>query len=127
MQRSKFTQARRDAIVAAIQAGHPIPSAAGMAGLAKATVYDWLNKGEKEPGGQYGAFAQAVAEAQSQAADFAIGSITRAMPDDWRAAMEFLSRRFPDEWAKRERHEVTGAKGEPIKVELVWPTGVADE
>jgi len=117
----KFTAARRAAVVEALGKGHGLSTAAGIAGIDRRTLYNWLNRGDKNPEGTYGQFARDCAEAEAKAADVAIGAIAKAMPDDWRAAMEYLSRRRPDEWGKAERHEVTGKAGEPIKVEVVWP------
>lgn len=38
------------------------------------------------------------------------------MQGDWRAALEYLKRRFPDEWT--ERHQVTGKDGEPLVIAI---------
>lgn len=118
---SKFTAQRRTRILEALRTGHSLTSAAALAGITRQTLYNWLARGEKSPDGQYGRFAQDVAVASAESADAAIKSVTGAFEDDWRAAMEFLSRRFPDEWGKRERHEVSGPKGEPIRIEVKWP------
>lgn len=123
--RSKFTAERRKAIVEALERGNTLTHAAALAGVSRDAVYEWLAKGAKatDPASTYRKFAEDVARANALVADFAIGKIRTAMPDDWRAAMTFLERRFPDEYAKRERHEVSGPKGEPVKIELKWPTG----
>lgn len=123
--RSKFTAERRKAIIEALERGNTLTHAAALAGVSRETIYDWLQKGDKatDPASTYKRFAEDVARANALVADHAIGKITSAMPDDWRAAMTFLERRFPDEYAKRERHEVSGPKGEPVKVVLTWPTG----
>ena len=120
--RSKFTADRKKTIIQAFKDGHGPTNAAAKGGISKRTLYYWFERGEKHPDGAYGKFVQEVAEASAKAADVAIKSVTKAFPDDWRAAMEFLSRRFPDEWAKRKRHEFFGPKGEPIRVEVKWPT-----
>lgn len=119
---SKFTTQRRAAIIEAVAKGHSLTSAAAFGGISKQTLFSWLAKAEKQPDGQYEQFARDLALASAQAADIAVGAIKAAMPDDWRAAMEFLARRFPDDWSKAERHEVSGPKGEPIKIEVKWPT-----
>lgn len=36
---------------------------------------------------------------------------------DWRAAMTILERRFPEDWGKRDRVEVSGPDGGPVQVE----------
>ena len=123
--RSKFTADRRKAILEALERGNTLTHAAALAGVSREAVYDWLKRGAeaKDPEPAYRRFAEDVARANALVADYAVGKIKDAMPDDWRASMTFLERRFPEEYAKRERHEVSGPKGEPIKVELQWPTG----
>lgn len=123
--RSKFTVARCAGIVEALERGNTLTHAAALNGVARETVYAWLAKGEKatDPESTYRRFYEDVSRANALVADFAVGKIKAAMPDDWRAAMTFLERRFPDEYSKRERHEVSGPSGEPIKIELKWPTG----
>jgi transposase len=122
---SKFTAARRKAIVEAIARGNTLGHAAALAGVSRKTVYQWLAKGEAatNPRSSYRMFAEDVARANAQVAEEMIGVIREKAPDDWRAAMTFLERRFPDDYAKRERHEVAGPSDGPIKIEVVWPTG----
>lgn len=122
MGRSKFTEATRKAILEGIEAGLPLNQAAGRAGVGRRTVYDWLAKGAENPDGSYADFALAVEEANANAAFDAVEELRKAGRDDWRASLAYLERRFPEEWSRRERHEVTGADGAPIKIELQWPT-----
>ena len=62
---------------------------------------------------------QALAEFSYVAArKFALNAASiRHRVDDWRAAMAFLQRRFPDRWQKRQATEITGKNGGPIKTE----------
>lgn len=121
----KFTATRRTAIVEALQRGNTLSHACALAGVSRQAVYDWLKKGEatENPNSAYRRFAEDVARANATVADEMIGVIRDAAPDDWRAAMTFLERRFPDDFSKRERHEVAGPNDGPISIELVWPTG----
>jgi len=41
----------------------------------------------------------------------------KAMPSTPTAVLAFLERRFPAEWSRTERHELTGAEGGPVQVE----------
>lgn len=118
---SKFTADRRKAIVDGIRSGLPRRLAAARAGIVKQTFYNWLDEGAKNPDGAYGRFVADVDAAEAAFAADILEKWTGAIPDDWRAGMELLSRRLPDEYGKRERHEVTGAAGEPIKIEVTWP------
>jgi transposase len=122
----KFTKERRERILGALRAGLPIRRAAGFAGISAQTLYNWLERGAKAPEGEYGKFAQAIEQAQAELTQEMLGHITRAAEDDWRASAHVLERRFPDEWGKKERHEVSGPAGEPIKIEVTWP-GVPPE
>ena len=45
------------------------------------------------------------------------------MADDWRAAMTYLERRFPDRWGRRQRHEVSGPDGGAIAIAGGWDLG----
>lgn len=48
---------------------------------------------------------------------------TADMPGDWRAAMEYLARRDPDNWARQKiSHEHTGKDGEDLKI--IFKTGM---
>ena len=38
----------------------------------------------------------------------AVGLISTAMADDWRAALEYLKRRHPDRWQDRSKRKVSG-------------------
>jgi transposase len=121
---AKFTKARADAIVKALEKGHAFKHACALAGISFTTGYRWLDQGragESDPG--KAKFAERVEEANAKAAEYALGHIRSAMPKDWRASMAFLERRFPDEYTKRERHEISGPKDGPVEIVVTWPTG----
>jgi len=42
--------------------------------------------------------------------------VQKAMVDDWKAAMTWMERKFPDLWSRGERREITGAGGGPVEV-----------
>ena len=123
---TKFTAEVRSRVLEGIRIGLPIKMAAARAGIAKQTLYNWLAEAEKKPDGAYGKFAAELDLAQADFAAKVLGHWNDAIPDDWRAGVEMLGRRFPDEFGKRERHEVSGPAGEAIKVEVKWP-GAAPE
>jgi hypothetical protein len=124
MAAKKFTQGVRTTILDALRAGNTLTHSAGLAGVSRAVVYQWLTRGKDAPAGSaYRQFAEDVEQANAEAAARLVQIVSEAAVDDWRAAMTLLERRFPDEYAKRERHEVAGPQDGPIKVELVWPTG----
>jgi transposase len=113
---SKLTPAVQDRIVAAIRAGNYAEPAARSAGVSPATYHRWMARGEKEPSGIYRDFYEAVRKAEADAEVEAVARVRRAMPDDWRASMTYLERRYPERWRRRDSHEHTGAGGGPVRI-----------
>jgi hypothetical protein len=62
---SKFTEARRQRILAMLAAGGSRRTAASVSGIGPATLTTWIRRGERVPGGQYGEFRRNVEEAES--------------------------------------------------------------
>jgi hypothetical protein len=62
---SKFTEARRQRILAVLEAGGSRRTAASVSGIAPATLTGWLRRGERVPEGRYGKFRREVLDAQS--------------------------------------------------------------
>jgi hypothetical protein len=88
-----------------LERGNTLTHACALAGVSRTQVYAWIGKGEAATNADSAAkrFAEDVAPANAIVADEAIGTIRNAMSDDWGAAMTVLERRFPGEFAKRER------------------------
>jgi hypothetical protein len=70
--------------------------------------YPYWNDGLSPP-----AFFEAYRKAEATAEEKAIKAIYAAFPDDWRAAVTYLERRYPSRWARRQNVDVTG-KGQPM-------------
>ena len=49
----------------------------------------------------YLGFLEAYTRASADAEIHAVGVLRAAMPEDWRAALAYLERRYPDRWRKR--------------------------
>jgi hypothetical protein len=62
---SKFTEARRQRILAILAAGGSRRTAASVSGIGPATLTAWIRRGERVPGGRYGEFRQNVEKAES--------------------------------------------------------------
>jgi hypothetical protein len=132
---SKFTPDRAAVIIEALTKGHGIRHAAGLALVGQATAYRWLDAGKSalaaEDEGEtltpeqiaFRDFYLGAEAASAAAAEYALGMVTNAMPKDWRAALALLERRFPDDYTKRERREISGPKDGPIEVIVQWPSG----
>ena len=75
--RYKYSSKKLDLVKQGLHGGGSISSACGAAGISVKTFYRWKDELIKD-------------QAQT----------------DWRAAAWILERRYPDEWAKRQEHEV---------------------
>ena len=62
-------------------------------------------------------FAEALKSACAQAYMRNLGIIQKAATKMWQAAAWWLERKFPEEWARRDRFEHTGPGGGPIPVQ----------
>lgn len=62
-------------------------------------------------------FLDAVERAESESQVIAVSHLMKPMPSTPTAVLVWLERRFPQEWSRTERHELTGAEGGPVQVE----------
>ena len=119
---TKLTRERIKQIAGNIYpAGNYFEVACELSGVGASTGYDWLAIGEgRQPNttgtsiNLYREFSDAVRKANADVENSAIVHWRTAFGDDWRAAAEYLARRFPERWKKVERSELTGAAGGPI-------------
>jgi transposase len=84
--------------------------AARYAGIGRSTLYRWLERGEADSDGgiesEHGVLWARVVRAEAVAEVEAVAVLHRAMDEDggnWRAAVAFLSRRYPSRWGTTER------------------------
>lgn len=106
---SGLTQAVHDRIVELLQSGCTFEVAAQAAGVARATFYVWLQRGEAAAAADstdrreapYRALVEAVAEARAVAEVKALTTIQRAAIQEgsWQAAAWYLERSFPERYA----------------------------
>ena len=118
-----------DEIVKSIKTGMYIKDAVQIAGVSKKTFYLWKEQGEKidtrcvnDEGEiiqkEYKKlskseklklhFLHSVRQAEAQAKQVLVAAVFSHIRDDWRAAMEMLARRFPEDWAKKEYMDFKG-------------------
>jgi len=115
-----LTPARHLSIVTQLQRGAYYQTAARFAGIHPATLQTWITRGfneqqriangttPSETEAPFLALHEDVQEAQAQAELHAIDEWRKQIPEDWRAAKDFLARRFPERWANnQERGQVT--------------------
>ena len=91
-------QAKKQALLQALRNGHTRTDAAGLAGIHKDTLYEWL---KRDP-----SFSDEVLRAELSAVDYHLGCWRDGAKDDWRASMEYLARRRPDDYARKETQQV---------------------
>ena len=99
---SKFTDDRVASIIAALEIGATRKDAALSAGVDYTTFLRWMQKGEAAKSGMFYEFYHAASAAEGEARlKFTTTIAQAAAKGDWRAAMEYLSRRDRDNWSKR--------------------------
>lgn len=90
---SKFTKARKERVVQAIQAGCTYEMAADYAGVSRTTLWTWLKKGEDPKMKSYCTFLNLVKKAEVEGAMVHLGTISQASLKDWKASAWILERR----------------------------------
>jgi hypothetical protein len=94
-------------ILDALRAGCTYEASASAGPISPSTFYEWMRHGETDPESAYGEFAERVRDAELEAERRITEQWTAAVPSDWRAAVAFLERRFPERWRKPEHRHHT--------------------
>jgi transposase-like protein len=116
---TKLTPQAKQRIVAAIRAGNYAETSARSAGISPATYYRWLKRGADEEAGIYRELLDEVRLAEADAEVHAVATIRKAMPKDWRAALAYIERRYPDRWRRRDADSASpGASGDAERLDL---------
>jgi transposase len=115
---TKLTPEVQERLCEAIAAGNYYEPACAYAGVAYSTFMHWKTQGETAKSGPYRQFLEAVKEAEAKAEMRMVEQWRSQMPEDWRAARDFLARRFPGRWGPKEQ----GDHGQGR-----WPGAVARE
>ncbi len=111
--RTKLTRKIIRSLSANVRKGATFKAAAASTGIAKQTLYNWIDRGNKETSGIYRELVDSL-EANSARVEI---EITESIVDiirekgDGRVGLEWLRRRNPGDWNIPERSEVaqTGA------------------
>lgn len=105
----KLTPAIQEKIGANIQLGMSLKNSALAAGISESTFYDWLSKGEQTARGKYAEFSEYITESKAIAEQLQVQIIHKAADGgDWKAAQFILERRFPDEWGRIDKLDISG-------------------
>lgn len=117
--RGRRTKALRrdivDRIVEAIATGCTYEAAAAAGPISVRTFYEWMGRAETDQierveNSPYIEFADRV-EAANLEAELRITQLwVAAIPNDWRAARDFLERRFPSRWRRPETRQVAAVQ-----------------
>ena len=116
----KLTPETHKAIVDAVRAGNYAETAAMAAGITPATFYNWTARGREAKQGIYFEFLDAIEKAKASAEIRDVALIERAATDTWTAAAWMLERKFPARWGRREKLEVAGDGGGPVKIVIEY-------
>lgn len=106
MAKLKLTDRLCDDICNDIKAGVPIKHAAIAHGISKSTFYDWYGKGEQAKSGKFKKFYDKVEESKSVAVTLRARRIYKAGEDCWQADAWWLERVDPDNFGKKDFHDV---------------------
>lgn len=94
----------------AIAAGNHIQTACAYVGIDRGTYYCWMHRAKQRPNTIYGEFARAMDAAQAECEVRIAAQWQQKVPEDWRAARDFLAKRFPERWGDQVRIRVEAEK-----------------
>ncbi len=129
--KTKLTEEVQTQFTGLIAQGIFVRQACEFVGISEQTIYNWMARGsaeilrlENDPKAKpikkeapYVSFFQQVKKAENTSEIRSVTQWQNAIKDgDWRAAKDFLARRFPDRWSPR--IEITGAEGAPVQVNM---------
>lgn len=112
---SKRTPEREARLYEALRAGNTRRASCAYAGISESTLATWLER--------YNDFRDAIEKAEADAEIRNVAIIQKAASDTWQAAAWWLERRRPADF--RQRQEMTGADGGPLKIVVEYATGDA--
>lgn len=99
---SKLTPALEKEIVGYLEGGNFREVAAELAGVDKATMRRWVQRGRREPSGLWGSFARRVREAERRAEANMLRIVVLGAAEDPKHAEWFLERKFPERWGRKD-------------------------
>lgn len=98
---TKLTAAREAAILNALRAGSTRTAAAEANDIPRETLSRWIAHNVT--------FRHAVLAAEADAELRMLVTVRQAAEKDWKAALAWLERRRPDDWARQDRVEIIGS------------------
>lgn len=107
MPKMTFSREKAQKVIDLVRQGNYLNVAAKAAGYSVGTVHYWIQTGEgknKERGPDEDTiwFAQEVRKAEAECETGLVEKLLAALPKEPRLIIEFLARRWPERWGKRE-------------------------
>ena len=111
---TKLTDELQELICSIIADGCDQKDAWAAAGISKTTFGNWVNKGMAARTGKYRRFVDALTRARVEWKGARVRKIQKAK--DWRADFALLECKYPAEFGRKRRMELTGADGGPVAI-----------
>ena len=89
----------KNKLVNAIKAGNYIEASCRHAGISKTTYYRWKEEAKDCTRGKLFDFMKEIEQAEASVEIRVVAQWQTHMEKDWRAGVEYLSRKFPDRWS----------------------------
>ena len=129
---TRLTPALTAAIAALVEKGADPGSAGEAVGVSRATVNEWLRRGEdrddRDNGPAFATFATEVRAAEARVLASVVEAWTAAaVGGDWRAGAAWAARRFPDAWGERRQVSVGVSAEEPLTLSRLGEMMKAEE
>lgn len=100
----------------ALKSGNTKKNACLLAGCSETQLYKWLRDPNCETEDTLAwQFASSIKKSIAEAQNRNIVLIQKAAQNNWQASAWYLERSDPQNWGKRERHEISGPDGNPIE------------
>ncbi len=116
---SKLTPDVQRRICEAIRAGNYYEASCAYAGVDYSTFRLWMVQGETAKTGRFFELFESVLKAEADAEVSIVAQWKKQIPEDWRAARDFLARRYSARWGPTEKHELTGKDGAALQTAIV--------
>jgi hypothetical protein len=111
-----FDARRAQLAIDYVRAGNYTVVAAAAAGIAKATLLDWLKEGQRGKSPELAKFAEDMHEAQGQAEAIAVLSIQNAAANgSWQAAAWWLERKYTSRFGRKDSLDVNVTLREQVE------------
>lgn len=112
---TKLTPELQERLCSAISAGNYYEAACSYAGIDYTTFWGWMKRGEKAGKGVFFDFFKAIQKAQADSEVSIVANWKKQIPEDWKAARDFLARRFPERWGPKETLTILQKAAERIQ------------